>query len=309
MKALHNAAYAALVAVVLPCLWPVSAHSQAPVDPKFAKEMARQEAIYKAREDARDAGYTVDRGLADYTHALGNAFDRALAALGATDRWLDIGAGRAFAILDYYDAAPAQAPSRGKASAVAMSIEDRRGPRWEEAAKGVAAGKVNYVFNRRLRDYSPEELGKFQLITDMIGGFSYSNDLSLFIEKTLGFLEVNGSFFTVLQDVHLETGENLPHYKDSPYLTEIFGTDGMEVKICSWLKSISCVEVTCARTPRWTPPVENYHVRKVCNEVSVPPLEPVHYTAGTPPERRYKMKRGQSRPPAAAPTRTEASAK
>ena len=41
-------------------------------------------------------------------------------------------------------------------------------------------------FGKRLREYSPEEIGQFQVITDVMGGFSYTQDLSLFMEKTLG---------------------------------------------------------------------------------------------------------------------------
>ena len=73
------------------------------------------------------------------------------------------------------------------------------------------------------------------------------------------------------------------------FLTELVGADGSEMKVCSWLKRISCVEVTCE--PRaWRPPVEAFRIRKTCDAVSVLPLAPLHFRAGTPPERRFQLK-------------------
>ena len=156
-------------------------------------------------------------------------------------------------------------------------------------AASLEADQIQYLFGKRLREYSAEELGKFQVITDVMGGFSYAQDLTLFMQKTLGFLEPNGAFYTVLQDVRTETGTNKPYYPDASFLTEIVNTDGSEVRMCSWLKSISCVEVTCEAKPDWSPPLEVYRIRKTCDEVVVPALTPVHFEAGTPPERRFRL--------------------
>ncbi|MEO7727202.1 MAG: hypothetical protein ABIS45_08105 [Burkholderiales bacterium] len=273
--------------------WINSAHAQLNANPKFADEITKQESIYRAKSDE---SYTVNRSLADYAGALTAGFDSSLANLGPQDRWLDIGAGEGQAILDYYtadydrDHPEARARRGTKAQAIAMSIEDRRTPAWTTIAAMLDANQTQYLFSRRLREYSLKELGQFQLITDVIGGFSYATDLSLFVEKVLGFLQVNGSFYTVLQDVNSDAGTNQPYYANAPYLTEIKKADGSDVKVCSWLKRISCVEVTCELKTSWKPPVESFRVRKICNEVVVPALEPVHYAAGTPPERRFKLK-------------------
>jgi len=117
-----------------------------------------------------------------------------------------------------------------------------------------------------------EELGRFQVITDVLGGFSYTGNLSRFVEKVLGFLELNGSFYTLLQDVHTEDGTNKPYYAGSPFLTEIANAGRSEVKVCSWLKSITCVEVACEPKVELKPPVEVYRIRKVCDDVNVPAL-------------------------------------
>ena len=93
-----------------------------------------------------------------------------------------------------------------------------------------------------------------------------------------------------MQDVRTEEGKNKPHYPDASFLTELTRPDGSELKMCAWLKSIGCVAVTCESKSGWTPPIEVYHVRKVCDDVTVPALTPTQYSAGTPPERKFRLK-------------------
>jgi hypothetical protein len=293
--ALKNSATRLGVLLVFQALWWGTAHSQGPANPKLADEMLKQESIYQGKGSQLLEGYVTDRSLLAYTFTLSAEFDRSLANLGPQDRWLDIGAGQGQAILDYYtpryDAMHLEDRERRgrKARAVAMSIEDRRTPLWHQTAASLEASKIQYLFGKRLREYSPRELGQFQLITDVIGGFSYAVDLSLFMEKALALLEVNGSFYTLLQDVHAENGTNKPHYAGSPFLTEITHADGSKMRVCPWLKSMTCVEVSCELKTQWKPPIEVYRIRKVCSDVVVPALVQVHYEAGTPPERGYRL--------------------
>lgn len=261
----------------------------------LVEELAKQEAIYKSRGEQVPEGYVIDRSLLSYTKALPGEFDHALGRLRPGDRWLDVGAGRGQAILDYYTPKFDMLHFEGrdqrgsKAQGVAISIEDRRTPDWHEKAAMLPPNKIQYLASRRLREYSREELGTFQVITDVVGGFSYTTDLSLFMDKVLALLDMNGSFFTVLADVRTQEGINQPHYEGSPFLTTIAGVDGAEVKVCAWLKSISCVRVTCETKANWRPPIEAFHVQKICHEVAVPALTAVHFEAGTPPERGFKV--------------------
>jgi len=303
MTALKNTGIRLAALLILQTPWLETSHSQVPANPAFSEEISKQESIYQSKGEQVPDGYSIDRSLADYAHALPSEFDSALAKLGPEDRWLDIGAGTGQAILDYYtpdyDLTHREGWERRgrKAQAVAASIEDRRTPRWQQDAASLGAGKIEYIFNRRLEEYSLDELGKFQVITDVIGGFSYTDDLSLFVEKTLGFLDLYGSFFTLLQDVRSEDGTNRPHYAGAPFLTEIANAEGSEVSVCAWLKSITCVQVSCEFKASWKPPIEVFRIRKVCNDVSVPALVPLHYVAGTPPERRFQLRT----PPPASP--------
>jgi hypothetical protein len=288
--------------LVLEALAVKIAHAATPAAPgTFSQEAAKQAEIYKSAGQNTPEGYVVDRSLLSYVFALPAEFKHSLTNLAAHDRWLDIGAGEGRAVLDYstsqYDVM-LQGPKKGsgKAQGVALSIEDRRTARWLEAAASLGEQRMQYLFGRRLREYSLAELGQFQLMTDVIGAFSYTRYLSVFMEKALGFLGVTGSFYTVLQDVHAESGENRPYYPNAPFLTEIVNSEGAEVKVCSWLKSISCVDVTCELKPNWTPPVEVYRIRKVCSDVSVPELAIIHFEAGTPPERRFRLQNASAQP-------------
>ena len=286
---------AAAMLVAIQALWMLSAQGADRNGEDYQREKQKQQAIYQARGEQRDAGYVVDRGLDFYAATLGEDFGRSLPRLGPGEGWLDIGAGRAQAIRDYFTPNYRSANLKGelpgrRARAVAISIEDRRDPDWARMAKSLEPGQVDYFFDKPLRDYSVEQLGRFSIITDMFGGFSYSDQLSMFMEKVLDLLQVNGSFYSVLQDVSTERGGNQPYYAGSPFLTRLTQADGSELKVCTWLKRISCVEVSCQARLDWKPPVEVYQVRKTCGDVRVPPLERSHYQAGTPPERRFVLR-------------------
>ena len=271
------------------------------------EEFVKQNAIYQSRGEDRPEGYVINRSLLSYSVTLPSDFARALAQLEEGDRWLDIGAGEGRAVLDYctgsYDGTYYKGETkRGKkARAVAMSIEDRRTDQWHQTVASLGEDQIRYLSGRTLSQYSRDELGKFHVITDVLGGFSYTDNLSRFTTSALSLLEVNGTFYTVLQDVRAENAQNKPHYEGSPFLTEIVDADGSELRMCSWLKRIGCVQVSCEFKADFTPPIEVYRIHKVCNDVTVPLLAPLHYQAGTPPERRFVVKDAPNRQANSAP--------
>ncbi len=268
--------------------------SQEPAQPGLDDEIAKQEKIYRSPGDDGRRSYTTDRGLSKYAELLPSGFCDALGRLGSSDRWLDIGAGEGEAILDYYAPEDAAAPAERcgrfgpRARAVAISIEDRRTNKWKQRAASVGDERIRYLSGKRLRQYSPEELGKFQIITDVYGGFTYTEELSQFIDTVLRLLEVGGGFYTLATGVHLEDGKDK---LGSLYLTELEDAFGRRVKVCSWLKRMSCVQVTCESKSDMERPTELINIRKVCSDTSVPHTKLVEFEAGYPPGRRFQLER------------------
>ena len=143
-------------------------------------------------------------------------------------------------MLDYYepegDAPASEKCARSGAKArrgLLISIEDRRARKWRQQAASLGDDRIRYLSGKRLRDYSPVELGKFQIITDVFGGFSYTEDLSRFVDKVLSLLEVGGGFYTLVPGVHLEDGKDKLGVF---YLTELENAAGRSEKVCSSLK-------------------------------------------------------------------------
>jgi SAM-dependent methyltransferase len=262
---------------------------QEPVQPRIDEEFSKQEKIYRRRGGG---SYTTNRGLLDYAEVLPSGFCDALGRLGSSDRWLDIGAGEGQAILDYYtqqgEAAPAEKcrTSGAKARAVAISIEDRRTDKWKQQGASLGDDRIQYLSGKRLRQYLPDELGKFQIITDVYGGFTYTENLSRFLEKVLSLLEIGGAFYTVLPAVHLEDGTDK---LGTWYKTELVDAASRPVKVCSWLRQTTCTKISCESKTDWDEPTQLIKIGKVCSDVAVPRTNLVEYMAGAPPSRRFQM--------------------
>ena len=283
------AALVVALAVAVHALWLTAAWPQERTQPQVEKEIEKQEKIYGRRGGDVPRGYITNRGLSKYAELLPAGFCDALGKLGGSDRWLDIGAGEGQAILEYAQgnaAAQKCGGSGDKARAVAISIEDRQTDAWRQLAASVGDDRIRYLAGRRLRQYSGEELGKFQIITDVFGGFTYTEDLSGFVGRVLSLLEVGGGFYTLLPGVHLEDGSDTP---GSRYLTELEDGAGRREKVCSWLKRISCVEVTCESKSGWDRPTELINVRKVCSDTTVPRVKSLDFEAGYPPRRHFQF--------------------
>ena len=283
---------AVLIVIVLQGLGLHAAWAQELPQPRIDEEIIKQEKIYRSRGADVPRGYTTDRGLSTYAELLPTGFCVALGRLKSSARWLDIGAGEGQAILDYY-ASEGNAPSAEKcvrpgdrAYAVAMSIEDRRTDKWQQQAARLGDDRIRYLSGKRLSQYSSEELGKFQLVTDVFGGFSYTEHLSRFVNKVLSLVEVGGSFYTLMPGVHLENGKDKLGIL---YLTELEDAIGRPEKVCSWLKKATCVQVTCESKSDWKRPTELINIRKVCSDTSVPRMKLVEFEAGYPPSRRFQL--------------------
>lgn len=262
--------------------------------PDIRPNLKKQNDIYRSRGGQVPKGYVTTRTLVHYDELLPRSFPAARDALGSRGRWLDIGAGSGQAIVDFamythidpVDEEEGSETADARGRLVALSIEDRRLEAWHRAAETLRANEIRYIHGKRLRDLAAEEIGRFSVITDVYGGFSYTEDLSAFVERSLSLLETGGSFFTVIQSVHLADGKERPQ---TWFLTEITDAAGRDVTPCAWLKRIACVQVICDSKSQWDPATELIEVRKQCEAISVPKLVPVSYEAGTPPGRKFML--------------------
>ena len=138
------------VVIVIGLLGVKAGWPQESAPPRIDEEITKQEEIYRSRGADVPRGYITNRGLSDYAGFLSAGFCDALSRLDTSGRWLDIGAGAGQAILDYYAppdaAAPAEKCARpgGLASAVAISIEDRRTDAWHQLAASLGE-RIRYV--------------------------------------------------------------------------------------------------------------------------------------------------------------------
>ncbi|HXG50055.1 MAG TPA: hypothetical protein VNN77_01440, partial [candidate division Zixibacteria bacterium] len=245
---------AVLIVVVVHSLWPGAGRTQEVPQPGIEEEFIKQERIYRSRGRDVPGSYVTDRGLSDYAELLPGGFCGALRGLRSADRWLDVGAGTGQAILDYYAPADPAAPAQNcvrpgeRARAVAISIEDRRTEEWRRQAARLGDDRIRYLYGKRLSRYSSEELGKFQIVTDVYGGFTYTTSLSRFVEKVLSLLEIGGAFYTLVPGVHLENGENR---LGKWLLTEVVDPASRPVKVCGWLRETGCVKVACESKSDW----------------------------------------------------------
>ena len=101
-----------LIVIFLQALGLGTVRAQELAPPRLDEEFRKQEKIYRSQGADVPSGYVIGRGLSDYAELLPSGFCDALAKLGSSDRWLDIGAGSGQAILDYYAPELAGAPAR-----------------------------------------------------------------------------------------------------------------------------------------------------------------------------------------------------
>ena len=86
----------AVALLISSALWFAAVHAAESGKVTLKEEVSKQEEIYRSLKSVE--GYTVDRSLVIDTQGLPSEFGPALASLGPTDRWLDIGAGEGRAI-------------------------------------------------------------------------------------------------------------------------------------------------------------------------------------------------------------------
>lgn len=198
-----------------------------------------------------------NRGLWDYQTLLHPGFGEKLSSLNSSHHWIDLGAGKAKAQVDFLltFADLRQAPQN---TAVSFKLD-----RWF----GVPhfQGKLN-VKEGMFEKQDTHSWVKADVITDFFGVLSYSRDLGTSLQKTFDLLKVGG-------ELYLHSANHVTHIKtpDGVFrtLTEFFRTiDGLSVE----------------------GDFGNLKVTKLKEEILIPALELANYKDDAPPIRNFIIK-------------------
>ena len=119
----------------------------------------------------------------------------------------------------------------------------------------------------------------------MYGRFTYTENLSRFLEKVLSLLEIGGAFYTVLPAVHLEDGTDK---LGTWYKTELVDAASRPIKVCSWLKQTTCTKVGCESKSDWDAPTQLIEIRRLAATLRFR-ARTFGAMAGAPPGRRFQL--------------------
>lgn len=115
----------------------------------------------------------------------------------AKHRWLDSGAGAALAQAEYLRSLSIE----GQANNVDLVAVSVRKPLWTPhlwnffGRKFFSPNSIKYFSGKKIEERKTEELGLFDLITDVFGSFMYASDPSVVLNKYLSLLNRGGRIY------------------------------------------------------------------------------------------------------------------
>src|SRR5690606_4189884 len=182
-------------------------YSEAAGRVRYARERARNRgAVRSAAEPSARRSMTRGRRLRYYETAFGDTFTSTLSRLGASDTWIDVGAGHGLALADYAERAP------GGARVVAVDLNadaSRQAARFPEGRFRVVQGDVTRA----------RVGGKAQLLTDVFAAVSYGDAPDRVVRRYGELLEPGGRAMIFLEEQRNtvlsrdgRTGEDLVGY-------------------------------------------------------------------------------------------------
>ena len=193
---------------------------------------------YRARQQAASNRFITNRDYTSYAQHLkdlGPAFLEHLARLGPDSHWIDFGCGEGAALRSYFarrdpanraawDKLPepirrmAEAAIRAKARVTGITVSSEPGKPYDKQGNPFAlrsglkagrAGKRLRIIRENLEKIEDETLGKADLITDIWGAFSYTNDPMAVLQRYIDRLNVGGAAYIYTDSVamHGEYGK------------------------------------------------------------------------------------------------------
>ncbi|XGC82300.1 hypothetical protein ACES2L_07365 [Bdellovibrio bacteriovorus] len=198
--------------------------------------------------------FITDRTLWDYTHDLHPDFAKALERMTPESHWIDMGAGKAKALIEFMKSRDSE--NRPFTTAVAFKID-----RWF----GMPTFEGKLQTHEGLFEHQPtNQWRKADVITDVMGVFSYTTDLSTTLQKNFDLLKVNG-------ELYIST---------SAYGSQ-FRVNGETLSLEAFLTLIPGLKVE----GKWG----NIKITKEQENIKIPVLELERYKDESPPIRLFKV--------------------
>lgn len=232
-------------------------------------DCARLFALPKVLSAMQRNSFTVHRDLAAYESDFGFLFRQRVGNLRRGQHWLDVGAGDGNAQLDYLR-------ERSSDAARVTAIAYRRG--WESRLYNskLGRGENRFISGRMVEAISNQEIGQADLITDVFGALSYTNDPVLVLRKYLELLKPDGHLMFVGMMSKVKVGE-----KEILFTDWLAQQKGIEVKV---LKETTVLDYTPMH-----PDPEKYHavevrVTDLAAALQLPKLKTLRTTDALPPQ-------------------------
>lgn len=130
--------------------------------------------------------FVTDRDLISYKQELHSDFSKSIDALGPDGHWIDLGAGKALAQIDFLR------KFRGSREAPLVTAVAYKLDRWFAPPR--FAGKLQ-VKEGVFEEQSVQEWTRADIITDLFGVLSYTTDFTRAFSQALNLLKLNGELY------------------------------------------------------------------------------------------------------------------
>lgn len=245
----------------------------------FLPSQLKNEQIAEALKTNR---FVVSRGLDNYMQTFGLRFEKWLENLSPDQVWIDFGAGSREAVINYL----IEFGSRAAKVYALDFVKPKLDNLWQIAeSELVAKSKLVNLTGKLVEDYSATEIPKFDIATDLYGPISYTENITLVLQRYLDSFRSNSSslFVKTSYAFGLESRVGMS-FRDTG--TYIFTLSGEMISLTTWISRIEGVKLNISSKLNGS-----FILQKIKSEVIVPELEFVSsYAYGMPPVRIFKEK-------------------
>lgn len=163
--------------------------------------------------------FVTGRNLSDYRQGFHNDFTTSLQSLKANETWIDLGAGKGNAAIDYLKETT-EPRLRANVLLIAYKLD-----RWFGIPK--FNSKLSVIEGKLFEEIPSVQLPRATLITDFFGVLSYTRDLSRSLSLVFDRLEIGGELY-----VHTLNASTLIDFQNKVYSITDFlkSIDGIKVE-------------------------------------------------------------------------------